>query len=207
METSICFVSYTLFYHLPFANMILVLATSRGVVTAARKATCGHKNTLHTSEALFILTVTWHFIIFILEFLLTPLKNTSLWLHPLDWFQNRKHTAKSLPTCSAAWQWCLSAYQRGDGIFYMLKFKRAPQCICFLGKKLTNLCAWGILWLDPRPGLRGAAAPPWVSGVRAFHGLSSWLQSAAVVSAPRQNYKRKRISVGTFGIHGWVFNG
>lgn len=192
---------------LTFANMILVLATSRGVVTAAAKPPVDIK-TRHT-QVRHCLPRHMAFYNFYSRIPPNSAKNTSLWLHPLDWFQNRKHTAKSLPTCSAAWQWCLSAYQRGDGIFYMLKFKKGPRnASCSLGKKLTNLCAWGDLWSDPDPSERRRRTPMGLRGPCLPRAYPLWLQSAAVVSAPRQNCQRETcISVGTFGIHGWVFNG
>lgn len=123
------------------------------------KATCAHKNTPHKRG--IVHHVTWHFIILILEFLVTLPK--VLLYHYIHLTDSRigSTRAKSVPTRSAAWPWCLTAHQRGDGTtFYMLKFKNRPRnASCSLGKQLANLCVHRGIGSDPVPSERHCCSP------------------------------------------------
>lgn len=155
---------------LTFANMILVLATSRGVVTAAAKPPV-HIKTRHT-QARHCSPRYMAFYNFYSRIPRNSAKNTSVSLHPLDWFQNRKHTCTIFThtLCRVAvGSHCTSERWR-DNVLYAQVQKQAPQRILLSWEAARKpLCAPGNLRSDPAPSERHCCSP-WVSGVRAFHG-------------------------------------
>ena len=81
METSVCCVQY-LILPLTFANMILVLATSRGVVTAAAKPPVHIKT--HNTQVRHCFPCYMAFYNFYSRIPRNSAKNTSLSSHPLN---------------------------------------------------------------------------------------------------------------------------
>lgn len=155
METRVCCVRY-LILPLTFANMILVLATSRGVVTAAAKPPV-HINT-HKRGTIY--HAAWHFIIFIPEFLATlPKILLYRYIHLTDSRTGRTH-ATSLPTRSAA-----ITEVTGQRFIHSSFFKKGPTTYPALlwSSAQTFGCMWGICG-QPPPLSERHCGTPWVSG-------------------------------------------